>query len=119
MNWKRFSQLQYDVTVDAVVVALGLEVPPEGRPHSFVSGFPLGHPPIDSLIVKSTDTAGLFVVFHQGASSMMETDGLLATARKAKITKGTATGDALRRWIQMWSPTPTSNVSPQAATAQP
>jgi hypothetical protein len=106
MNWKRFSSLNYDVTVDTVIVSLGLEIPLEGRPHTFVSGFALGYPPIDSLIVKSTDTEGLFVVFHEGASSMMDTDSLLAVSRRAKITKGTATGDALRRWISLWTPNP-------------
>ena len=107
MNWKSFSKLDYDVTVDAVVVALDLEIPDEGRPRCFKSGFTRRSAnDKDLLIVQATDVPGIWVLFEEpGVTCLVSTDDLVKRANKVKITKGTSTGDAFRRWLALWTRT--------------
>lgn len=104
MNWKRFARLQYDLTVDTVILALGLEIPAEGRPATFSAG---RHPEHGSFSVTATDIPGVWLLFDGSGSCLRQTDAVLAAARQKLLTKGTPTGDALRRWIALWEPVPT------------
>ena len=102
LTWAHFARVHYSATVDSVVLALGLEIPLEGRPWQFVAG---PHPEYGSghFSVQVTDSPGQWVLFSEGASSIRSTDDVLAAARRSYLTKGTPTGDALRRWMALWT----------------
>ena len=100
--WRRFAKLHYNTTVDAVIHSLGLVIPPEGRPPSFVSTDK--SPEHANFIVHTTETPEVWLLFDGCSSRRSTTAEVLQAAREKYISKGTPTGDALRRWIALWQP---------------
>lgn len=108
-SWRQFAAIPFDCTVAAVVKALDLEIPEEGRPRSFRG--PGGQ------FLASTTQAGDWVICHGGQS--MFVDGPDAVRRAAKMPAGTPSGDALRQWLRWWGWVPRSEqrqADPQDAT---
>lgn len=90
-NWRQFSRIPWDSTVADVVRVLGVEVPPEGRPVSFICGG----------FIAAHTSAGLWVVMSREGGSRY-VDGPREVLKAAKLAKGTPSGDALRQWLEMW-----------------
>lgn len=101
LTWARFARLHYDLTVDSVVIALGLEIPPEGRPRTFVAGH---HPEHGYFQVTASDNPGSWLLNKGSESYYRDTKAVLTAANNRYLSKGTATGDALRRWMALWEP---------------
>ena len=95
-NWRRFRAIPYDPTVAAVIKALDIELPPEGRPTSFrVEGF-----------LASVTDAGDWVVCEGGAAWFVDSPEEVRKA--ARLPQGTPSGDALRQWLRWWGWVPKS-----------
>lgn len=95
-NWRRFRAIPYDPTVAAVLKALDVEVPEEGRPTSFrAEGF-----------LASVTTAKDWVVCVNDLSRPVAGPGDVLKA--ARLPQGTPSGDALRQWLRWWGWVPKS-----------
>ena len=108
-SWRQFAAIPFDCTVAAVVKALDLEIPEEGRPRSFRG--PGGQ------FLAATTQAGDWVVCHCGASRFV--DGPGAVLKAARMPAGTPSGDALRQWLRWHGWVPRSEqrqAEPQEAT---
>jgi hypothetical protein len=109
-SWRQFAAIPFDATVASVVRALGVEVPPEGRPRTF-SG------PGGFLAAVTSD--GDWVVCEGGAARFA--GSAAEVLRAAKLTAGTPSGDALRQWLRWWGWVPKSEqrqAEPQEQTRQ-
>ena len=62
-NWRQFAAIAFNPTVAAVIKALAIEVPPEGRPTSFACH--------DGFMAART-TEGKWVVHDRGGSRFVE-----------------------------------------------
>lgn len=102
-SWRQFAAIPFDATVAAVVKALDLEIPEEGRPRSFRG--PGGQWP-GGQFLASTTQAGDWVICHGGASRFV--DGPGAVLKAARMPAGTPSGDALRQWLRWWGWAPRS-----------
>lgn len=101
-SWRQFAAIPFDATVAAVVRALGLEVPDEGRPRTF-SG------PAGFLAAVTSD--GDWVVCEGGAARFV--GSAAEVLRAAKLPSGTPSGDALRVWLRWWGWVPKSERTPE------
>lgn len=104
-NWRQFAAIEFDWKIAAVIKALDLQVPAEGRPRTFRG--PRGHA---GAFLASVTTAGGWVVSRDGHT--MFVNGPDAVLRAAKLPVGTPSGDALRQWLGWWGWTPKSGISP-------
>jgi hypothetical protein len=93
-NWRQFAAIAFDPTVAAVIKALNIEVPPEGRPVAFRT------------------TEGKWVVLDHGGSRFV--DGPAEVLKAAKLAAGTPHGDALRQWLGWWGWVPAAKAKPQS-----
>ena len=102
-NWRQFRAIPYGPTVAAVLKALDIELPEEGRPTSFqAEGF-----------LAAVTTAGDWVVLvDRGLAQFVDAPGDVLKA--AKLTQGTPSGDALRQWLRWWGWVPKSEQAPAA-----
>ena len=100
-SWRQFQVIPFDATVAAVVKALGIEVPPEGRPRTFRG--PAG-------FMAVVTTAGDWLVMTDGEARPVAGPG--DVLRAAKLPAGTPSGDALRQWLRMWGWRPNSEQAP-------
>lgn len=104
MNWTRFSKLTYTREVHDVVMALGLEIPSEGWPRSFLSRsgsrvFSVHRRGPDNWLVGWQSGCHL-------SSEFLTTAQTRTMASAQFLTKGTPTGDALRYWLNLWEEEP-------------
>ena len=107
-SWRQFASIPFDATVAAVVRALAVEVPAQGRPRTFRG--PAG------FMATATD-AGDWVVCDGGAARFF--DSSAEVLRAAKLPAGTPSGDALRQWLTWWGwqpPTKRPPAEPNDAT---
>jgi len=102
-NWRQFAAIAFDPTVAAVIKALNIEVPPEGRPVAFAGA--------DSFMAART-TEGKWVVLDHGGSRFV--DGPAEVLKAAKLAAGTPHGDALRQWLGWWGWVPAAKAKPQS-----
>ena len=100
-NWRQFAAIAFNPTVAAVIKALAIEVPPEGRPTSFACH--------DGFMAART-TEGKWVVHDRGGSRFVESPQ--DVLRTAKLPAGTLHGDALRQWLGWWEWQPSAKPSP-------
>lgn len=108
-SWRQFAAIPFDTTVAAVVKALDLQVPEEGRPRSFRG--PGGQ------FLAAVTQAGDWVVCQAGTSMFVAGPG--AVLKAARLPVGTPSGDALRQWLRWWGWVPRSEqqqAEPQEAT---
>lgn len=106
-SWKQFAAIPFDATVAAVIRALAVEVPPEGRPkHFHAHGWHATRTPDGNWSICDGQTAR----FVAGPAEVL---------REMKLPQGTPSGDALRQWLRWWGWVPKSEQSaaePQDAT---
>jgi hypothetical protein len=102
-NWRQFAAIAFDPTVAAVIKALNIEVPPEGRPVAFAGA--------DAFMAART-TEGKWVVLDHGGSRFV--DGPAEVLKAAKLAAGTPHGDALRQWLGWWGWVPAAKAKPQS-----
>lgn len=107
-SWRQFAAIQFDATVAAVIRALEVEVPPEGRPRSFQG-------PGGFLAAVTLD--GAWIVCEAGHAQPV--DGPGAVLRAAKLTAGTPSGDALRLWLRWWGWVPKAERAPEPQEQTP
>lgn len=102
MNWSRFAKLPFTREVHDVVVALGLEIPPEGLPLLFLHNTGDGQ----FFSVKRNGPDSWLIATAQGVDgglrSQLTTDETKRKASSWFLTKGTPSGDALRYWLALW-----------------
>jgi hypothetical protein len=99
-SWRQFRAIPFDVTAAAVIKALDIEVPAEGRPTSFrAEGF-----------LATVTTAGDWLVMTDGEARPVA--GPDEVRRAAQLPAGTPSGDALRQWLRMWGWRPKSEQAP-------
>jgi sarcosine oxidase gamma subunit len=102
MNWTSFSKLPFTRAVHDVVMALGLEIPPEGRPHLFLHNtgdgqfFSVKREGPDRWLIATTEGVDV------GLRSQLATNETRKKASSWFLTKGTPSGDALRYWLALW-----------------
>lgn len=99
-SWKQFSRLAFTPEVAAVLKALDLEVPAEGRPSTFRSR---------SLIINRLPNGQWVVCRGMRAQPALSGREVL---RLAQLSAGTSTGDALRQWLRWWGWMPKSEQAP-------
>lgn len=96
-DWRRFSRLPFTVEVHAAIMALAIEVPPQGRPTLF-------HGSSSMLAISRQDgpDGARFKVWD----SSCQGNRWLFTAREvfteSELIEGTPQGDALRQWLTWW-----------------
>jgi hypothetical protein len=99
-SWKQFAAIPFDATVAAVVSALDITPPDEGRPRSFQG---------PGKFLAAITPAGLWLVYEAGSSRYV--DGPDDVRAAAKLPAGTPSGDALRQWLSWWGWVPPSKRS--------
>jgi hypothetical protein len=94
-NWRRFSQIAFTAETAAVLKALDIDVPPEGRPVAF-SG------PDGFIAARQEGPAGeQWLVWKQpGGTRFVATADEVRQA--ARLPAGTPSGEALRQWLSWW-----------------
>lgn len=103
-NWRRFAQLQFTAEIAAVLKALDIEVPPEGRPVSFAG-------PDGFMAARQEGPAGdQWLVWDAGHTRFTDNSDDVRSA--ARLPAGTPSGDALRQWLAWWGWQPPSKRSP-------
>jgi len=90
-SWKQFSAIPFDATVAAVVTALDITPPEEGRPRSFQG---------PGRFRAAITPAGQWLIYKDGGSRYVE--GPDEVRQVAKLPAGTPSGDALRQWLGWW-----------------
>jgi hypothetical protein len=103
-SWPQFARIPFDSTVAAVVRALGVEIPPEGRPRSFMG--PAG-------FIAHHTSDGRWLV-RDGRAARYVDDGPDEVRRVANLSQGTPSGDALRQWLAWWGWEPKKREVPHA-----
>lgn len=109
-SWRQFRAIPFDATVAAVIKALDIEVPKEGRPTGFRA---------EKFLTSVTD-AGDWVVLCEGEMARF-VDSPEEVRKAARLPAGTPSGDALRMWLRWWGWVPKSEqrqAEPQAAVAK-
>lgn len=100
-GWRQFAAIPFDATVAAVVRALAVEVPPEGRPRSFrAEGF-----------LAAITTDGAWLICRAGLAQPVT--GPREVLRAAQLPAGTPSGDALRLWLGWWGWVPKGRAAPE------
>lgn len=103
-SWPQFARIPFNSTVAAVVRALGVEIPPEGRPRSFFG--PAG-------FIAHHTSDGRWLV-RDGRAARYVDDGPDEVRRVANLSQGTPSGDALRQWLSWWGWEPKKREAPHA-----
>ena len=105
-SWRQFAAIPFDSTVAAVIRALAVEVPPEGRPRSFQGpgGF-----------LAAVTLEGTWIVCQAGLAQPV--DGPREVLQAAKLPAGTPSGDALRQWLRWWGWVPKGKAAPEPQEA--
>jgi hypothetical protein len=99
-SWKQFSQITFDDTVFAAIKALGVEIPPEGRPRTFMVGELMAHHTHDERWLVKDKREARYV------------DGPQTVLKIAQFSAGTPSGDALQQWLLWWGWVPKSQQQP-------
>lgn len=89
-SWKQLAAIPFDATVAAVLRALAVEVPPEGRSRHFQA---------HGWYASCTQDGNWAICDGQTARFVA---GPEEVRREMKLTAGTPAGDALRQWLKMW-----------------
>ena len=99
-NWPQFAQLTATPELFAIIDALGVEVPPEGRPRRF-HGYRDGSSGVSVNVehYKDSGTYG-FVVHADGSSRYLSTAKAIRQA--LRIPAGMPTHKALLRFLAWW-----------------
>lgn len=99
-SWRQFRAIPFDATVAAVLKALDVDVPEDGRPTGFrAEGF-----------LAAVTSDGKWVACVNGLARPVGGPGDVLKA--AKLTQGTPSGDALRQWLRWWGWVPKSEQAP-------
>ena len=108
-SWRQLAEIPESLLRARVIRALGVEVPPEGRPRSFADG---------GVLVAVAPESGFYVAI-EGAVRWVEDGSAVIAALKAAprwwMPAGTPTGDCLRAWLRSWGWVPRSAVAPAEA----
>ena len=93
-NWRRFAQFQFTAETAAVLKALDIEVPPDGRPTSFAG-------PDGFMAARQDGPSGpQWLIWDKGHTRF--TADIDEVRRVARLPAGTPSGDALRQWLTWW-----------------
>ena len=117
-NWSKFAQLTATPELFAIIDALGVEVPPEGRPRKFqgyrrewINGFLMPGAIVRVNVEHYKDTgAHGFVVCADGSSRYLSSARDIR--RALRIPVGSPTDKALLRFLAWWGLEPPDKARP-------
>ena len=109
-NWPKFAQLTATPELLAIIDALGVEVPPEGRPRRF-QGYRDDASTVSVNVEHYKDTGAYgFVVHTDGSSRYLSTAKAIRQA--LRIPVGSPTDKALLRFLAWWGLEPPDKARP-------
>lgn len=107
-NWHRFAAIPWSPEQAAVVAALGLEIPPEGRTPYFRAGYwKVTRYYANRWLVSSWSTS----------QYVLSPDEALSWLTRRGCCRPTPTGNALRQWLRMWGWVPANERQDLAGAA--
>lgn len=107
-NWPRFAAIPWSPEQAAVVAALGLEIPPEGRTPYFRSGY----------WSSTRYGANRWIVSNGIMPHYVATpDEVLSRLSRWGCCRPTPSGNALHQWLRMWGWVPANERQDQAGAA--
>lgn len=109
-NWSQFARLTATPELFAIIDALGVEVPPEGRPRKF-QGYREDAASVRVNVEHYKDTGAYgFVVHADGSSRYLSTAKAIRQA--LRIPAGMPTHKALLRFLAWWGLEPPDKARP-------
>lgn len=109
-NWPKFAQLTATPELFAILDALGVEVPPEGRPRRF-QGYRDDKSSVRVNVEHYKDTGAYgFVVHADGSSRYLSS--VRDIRRALRIPVGSPTDKALLRFLAWWGLEPPDKARP-------
>lgn len=98
-NWPRFAEVTYSPDLHAAVMALGLEIPWQGRPRTY-QAFPSDDAWAQAVPGERDGPASHFIIRKGGGAWFVTEPGQVR--RELGLSGGTPSAKALDAWLTLW-----------------